>query len=95
MSRAIKIETVRVGDVHPGDVIRFTHPLDRGRDARKSHWLLVTEVILDAGNQVIVHFDRSDAGKHFRSPYELVEVQVKDSSQLLPVGFVEHKEEVL
>jgi len=77
MSRAIKIETIRVGDVHPGDVLRFTHPLDRGSNARKSNWLLVTEVKLTQANKVNVSFSAGPGStKVFPSPYELVEVQV-------------------
>jgi hypothetical protein len=82
MSRAIRIETIRVGDVHPGDVLRFTHPLDRGSNARKSNWLQVTEVKLTQANKVTVSFSAGPGStKVFPSPYELVEVQVKNGDK--------------
>lgn len=77
MSREIKIETVRVGDLHLGDVIRFTHPLDRGTNARKSNWLQVAEEpTLTHERKVVLKFDGPREAKVFPSPYELVELQV-------------------
>lgn len=97
MDREIKIVTVRVGDLHLGDVIRWTHPLDHGSEARKSHWLqLQAEPRLTEQGKVVLELSNIEA-KVFPSAYELVDLQVqtKATPPAVEIEILSHNDEGL
>lgn len=83
MDRSISITTVRVGDLHPGDVFRFDHPIDRGGKPRKTFWFAVTDLKHTEAGKVVVSMTQSvHSTQHvFHSPYELVELQQKGAEE--------------